>query len=179
MKKFITLALVLILTLSMAVVSFAENSSNLNNDTLTDDVTITGTYASGAAADTISVSISWENAAWTYSVKNTWDPVNHVEVVNEGTWTNDTGEATTIKLINNSNVAIYTTYDAIPVADGAVATLGGDSNVADSVRAANSTDGAAEENVTLTISGMLTGEYTDGQTGITVATVTITIEKAA
>ena len=38
---------------------------------------------------------------------------------------------------------------------------------------------STEENVTLTISGMLTGEYTDGQTGITVATVTITIEKAA
>ena len=71
MKKFIALALALILTLSMAVVAFAGTIEDLE---ATDGTTVTGSYVLVTeGADDVSVAVSWANAAWTYTVTKSWN----------------------------------------------------------------------------------------------------------
>ena len=179
MKKFITLALALILVLSMAVVSFAEEAKLEAAGDQT--VSVKGQYIAGEAADTISVSISWINATWTYSVQNVWnDTTFEEEILEAGVWANaadaeGVDAKTEITVTNKSNVAITTEYEVEAKAAGAVGTL---SNDASELRAANADDGAASETVTLDMSGELTGTYED-DAEFEIAVVTITIAKKA
>ena len=181
MKKFITLALALILTLSVAVVAFA-GSASIDDDNLVANAGVTGQYVVNAAEATISVDVTWVNADWTYTVQKTWNAVDHVEEAGEGVWSNPQ-DATTITLTNNSNCDITVNYTAASTVGATL--LFNDQAVyaaVDSELAAVSGTGDSAtvdtESVTLKVTGGLTGEYTDGQTGIAVGTVTITIAKA-
>ena len=168
MKKFITLALALILTLSMVVAASAVTLNAAGDQA----VEVQGQYVVDEADDTISVDVSWTNATWTYTVKNTWDATNHVEVAGAGVWTNDAGEEalTTITVKNNSNVGINITYEAEAVT-GATATLSADNG---SIEAATPENGGLTNSVTLDIDGQIAAQEED----FIAATVTITIAKA-
>ena len=103
MKKFIALALALILTLSMAVVAFA---ADINADNGNDFATVTGTYNLDIiGAEDITVTVDWTNPGYTYTVTQTWQPASQTYAY-EGAWA---GEATTVTITNKSVKTVYAT----------------------------------------------------------------------
>lgn len=186
MKKFISLALALVLVLSMAVVVFADGATITDNTDKNASATVKGQYVAVEAADTISVSVNWINATWTYSVTKTWNDTTFEEEVTEaGVWANaadaeDVDAKTEITVTNKSNVDITTAYSVQYMQAGATGTLSaetGEIRKAVPVEVGNEENtGAASETVTLDITGELTGDYEDNAE-FEVAVVTITVAK--
>ena len=178
MKKFITLALALILVLSMTVCVFAEaTGEETNTGGSPSTVPVTGTYSYNPAVDNISVLIEWKDAAWTYTVNDgTWDEDNLTYVGDSKGWSNGTTEGkTTITVTNRSNVKVSVNAEATALANGVTATLDGAiENVAtDTLESAVGKQESTLDSVTfkLGISGSINAS---GE----IATVTLTVGKA-
>lgn len=108
MKKFISLALALMLVMSLSVTAFAAET---NPDTITSadgtkTINVKGTYKVDGTVDSISVNVAWSGMEFTYSTgsQGTWDPVEHTYSGGTGAgWSTNKG---TITVTNNSNVAV-------------------------------------------------------------------------
>ena len=174
MKKFLALALALILTLSVAIVAFADEYTEAGSD----EFDIDATYTEVPSDTLVSITMAWTAPTLTYTVEYEWDKEAHKDVVKEATWAVTANGA--LSVANDSNVEIAVSFDVVSAYDDLTVVCTG----ADPV-----TLGVAEENTAavptvLEITGVeYTGEtpldlgIEDGQTA-TVATITVTIELA-
>ena len=116
MKKILTLALVVAMMLSLAVVASAETldirDATWNDGKSTGNITITCTDTSVNKENekVYYVDITWEDTAMTYTTSgdyNIYNPLTHqYEGQPTTTWTDDTA---TVKVFNHSNDAITAT----------------------------------------------------------------------
>lgn len=108
MKKLLTIALTLALTLCLAVPAFATDDS-IKTDNGTASVTVNGTYNAGStAAEVISVDVAWGSMSFTYNdtVQGKWNDKTHdYDDVVEAHWTCET-DANKITVTNHSNTAV-------------------------------------------------------------------------
>lgn len=168
MKKIITTAMALALTMSMGTTVFAANMGNNSQD-------VTAKYEKTTTEDAIyNVDLQWGDMVFTYAEETvkTWQPDTHTyETVTDGEW--DKTE-TTIQVTNHSNVDVKVSMAVIPVAGtGVDVTLtGGNATLAAGVEGQK--ENAASVTGTLKISGTPNETVTDA--GIKVAGVTVTIE---
>ena len=168
MKKIITTAAALALTMSMGTNVFATNMGTNSQD-------VTAKYEKTTTEETIyNVDLQWGDMVFTYSenTDKTWKPDTHsYDTVTTGAW--DKNE-TTIKVTNHSNVEVQVSMAVTPVADtGVEVTLtGGNATLAAGVEGQK--DNAASVTGTLEISGTPNENVTAA--GIKVAGVTVTIK---
>ena len=89
MKKILAIALTLALALCLAVPAFADEAT-LSGNTLTKNITVSGTYVPNPTGEVISVDVSWGTMSFTYTPTNegTWNPATHAYTnVPEAQWT--------------------------------------------------------------------------------------------
>ena len=119
MKKFLTLALALVMTLAMSVPAFAvelvtEDGGSVNID-------VSGAYVGAdASADVIAVDITWDSMDFTYMAEGSkiWDATNmwHTTVSSEDAgWVDETKN---IAISNRSNVDIKAEATFSAIVDG-------------------------------------------------------------
>ena len=114
MKKIMSLALALIMLMSLSVTAFAADTSpktvEANNGTATIDVTAKYVNDVDAAAEKVNVVVEWTAMEFTYTVDGTqvWNPSTHSYTVENETanWSENTA---TITVTNHSNVAVNAT----------------------------------------------------------------------
>lgn len=108
MRKFFAISLALVMVLALSVTCFAIR---VNNDTIGEDVTadVTISYVDGADAPaTYAVDVTWESLAFEYvQAPQKWDPDQHKEV-DDGVsqWTDADAKIT---VVNHSNRAVKST----------------------------------------------------------------------
>ena len=148
-------------------------------DTDVREITITGVYQAGTAADEkISVDIVWDAMDFTYTApsQGIWNPATHAyEGATAGGWSDNT-PAITVK--NHSNVAVKATLGFGPVVDGVVGTFTEASGTAnDSVLELATAEGTESANApTATANFGISGAAIDATQ--TLGTITVTIAKA-
>lgn len=113
MKKFISLALALMLVMSLSVTAFAADntSTELNDNKKSDTIAVTGTYKAGTAGGTvISVHVAWTDMSFTYNAESSgkWQPGTHT--YGEGTEAGWSESKNSITVTNHSNVDVTATF---------------------------------------------------------------------
>ena len=108
MKKILALTLTIVLTLCLALPTFArEPSISENNGTAS--VTVNGTFNAGSiAAEVISVDVSWGSMSFTYNdtVEGTWnDDTHNYDGAVAANWTCE-ANANKITVTNHSNTPV-------------------------------------------------------------------------
>ena len=147
-------------------------------DTDVREITITGVYQAGTAADEkISVDIVWEAMDFTYTApsQGTWNPATHAyEGATAGGWS-DNPPAITVK--NHSNVAVNATLGFTPDVTGVVGTFTEASGTAnDSVLELATAEGTEVENApTATANFGISGAAIDADKAL--GTITVAIAK--
>ena len=141
------------------------------------EITITGVYQAGTAADEkISVDIVWEAMDFTYTApsQGTWNPATHAyEGATEGGWSDNTP---TITVKNHSNVAVNATLGFTPDVAGVIGTFTEASGTAnDNVLELATAEGTEVENApTATANFGISGAAIDADK--TLGTITVTIK---
>ena len=126
MKKIMSLALALIMLMSLSVTAFAADTSpktvEANNGTATIDVTAKYVNDVDAAAEKVNVVVEWTAMEFTYTVDGTqvWNPSTHSYTVENETanWSENTA---TITVTNHSHVAVNATL-SFAAAEGVTVT---------------------------------------------------------
>lgn len=150
------------------------------NDDGTDDTSIpvNGVYVAGtAAAEKISVDVSWEEMTFTYTQGNqgTWNPATHAyDGATAGGWSANTPAIT---VANHSNVAVTATLDFAASVDGIVGTFTEASGTAnDKVLELATAEGTEVANApTATANFGISGAAIDADQQL--GTITVTIAK--
>ena len=115
MKKIMSLALALVMLMSLSVTAFAADTSpktvEAENGTATIDVTAKYVADVADPSDTYNVVVTWSGMEFTYTVEGTqtWNAETHkydVQMDETGTWSENTA---TITVTNHSNVAVNAT----------------------------------------------------------------------
>ena len=116
MKKFITLALALVLALSTTVCAFALEAPATGLGSGDQTIAVSGTYEGDPADDKVSVEISWNSATYKYSVVKTWNPSTHRDD-ERGSWTQtQSGTDFTVTVTNHSNCSVWISSSVAPAA---------------------------------------------------------------
>ena len=174
MKKFFSIALVLVMMMSLSVTAFAAETNNGSKDTTID---VNAMYTDGAATpDVISVDIAWGEMQFTYSVggTHTWDPVNHEYKDNtSASWT---ASGNTVTVTNHSNVAIKAElgFAADAAYSGITGSFGEDATLLLATAVGTAKNAAPSDAADLTLSGVLASSVT---TSTKVGTITVKISK--
>ena len=176
MKKFIALALALILTLSMAVVAFAGTIEDLE---ATDGTTVTGSYVLVTeGADDVSVAVSWANAAWTYTVTKSWNATD-AKYDYAAVWANANQANTTVAVRNQCAFAIDVEVE-ITEAEALAAYVDVDF-AADNAATATALASGATFNTAVTVAAAenaeIYGQDSDNGSTFDVATLTVSIAR--
>ena len=181
MKKILTLALAVLMVMSLAVPAFAA-------DAITDVMETTGSYNNSSNVDVLIekedatvyyVNVDWESFNFTYSYGG-WNPQEHAYNVGEAaSWDKQSAK---IVVTNHSNAAISGTVkfsdvdktsDTVITTQGVTATL--DKAAFDCETGVGRTYGSADsETITLNINGAPTAQN-GAETGFTVGTIVLTI----
>lgn len=103
MKKLFALVLTLALVLALGTTTFA---ATLNAVGSTESGNVTASVSSTAAAEVISVDVTWGNLVFTYSTTDTWNPTTHQNDT-AGGWGTEFQNVATV--VNHSNVALTAT----------------------------------------------------------------------
>ncbi len=171
MKKLITLALALVLALSMSVCAFAAITSDGGQES----VTVTGKFQySGSASEVLVVDVAWEGTEWVYNATKAWSDTQLKEVVTGGTWTNANG-GTDVTVTNRSNIKIYVDFEA--TSTHAAAAVAFESNSAAKVADVEVASAGATATETLLVTTTDT-IFEEADNGSDIATITVTIKKA-
>ncbi len=110
MKKFVSLALALVMVLALGVIASAATYTSLQDDTHS----ITATYVAGSEGKAFSVTVEWTDPTFVYTNgAKSWDAEDHVWVDNaeEGTWTTSTAGSVTVT--NDSSVGVTATVSIV------------------------------------------------------------------
>ena len=173
MKKLLTLALALVMMMSLSVTAFAATNDGTSDTT----IDVKAVYsASATTPDVISADIAWGAMEFTYSVggTHTWDPVNHVYKDNTtATWTSS---GNTVTVTNHSNVAIKAelSFVADSAYSGITGSFGEDATLLLATAVGTDKDAAPSDSANLTLSGELANTVT---TSTKVGTITVKIGK--
>lgn len=175
MKKFLALALALVMICALSVTCFA---ARIDNNTKTDSAEVKVTYVDGAGAGpTYAVDVVWGDLNFTYTQSaQRWDEVNHVEVdAATSAWNKTSAD---IEVRNHSNASVWVTvaYAAKNgVADGALFSIS-NGNLGELTRATAGAENYTKDTATLNVSGV--PSETIG-TNTVVGTVTVTFATTA
>ena len=111
MKKILTLALALILVLSMTVVAFADTEEIKEEGDSNIDINVG--YQKYDSKEIISVTLDWKNPNWTYTVYYEWSKELHKDVVSdESGWSATEKGALTV--VNDGNVSVDVEFVIAP-----------------------------------------------------------------
>ena len=176
MKKLIATALALTMTLSLSTTALA--GGNVDGAGLgSQDINVTAKYNDGATEPTVySVDLTWEDMTFTYNKSGTriWDPDTHTytDTTSDG-WDKDTA-AVTATNHSNANVTVRFTYT--PQGDtGVTASMSKDFFIL-TAGVENWPNDAATNSSVLTIHGSSEPNNSVTAEGVTIGTITVTIE---
>lgn len=179
MKKLLTLALALVMMLSvMSINAFAaETSGTVTTDGGTQNIDVSAKYQTGATTpDVVSVDIAWGAMEFTYSVGGThdWDPAEHK--YNDNTSARWTASGNTVTVTNHSNVAIKAelSFTAEAAYSGITGSFGEDATLLLATAVGTDKNAAPSDTANLTLSGTLASTVT---TSTKVGTITVKISK--
>ena len=176
MKKLFATLLAVAMLASVSVTAFAAETNNGTQDT---EITVNGSYVSGAAGSSvISVDIEWEAMNFTYSAtsEGTWDPATHTYVgAGADGWSDNTPAIT---VTNHSNVAVNATLGFTADVDGVIGTFTEASGTAnDNILNLATAEGTEVANApTATANFGISGAAIDASKAL--GTITVTIAKA-
>ena len=170
-KSILSIALCLVLLLSMSTTAFAADT--VNGDT---QATVKGSYSGPTEAETVyRVDITWGSLAFTYEVPaQVWDPDTHQYKDGEGEarWvcTTDEDETTVdaneVRVTNYSNADVAVTVTTDMGETGITATVTGEAFTLGSadatITAENTTGTATFGSATIALSGELASDHTAG-----------------
>lgn len=176
MKKLIATALALTMTLSLSTTALA--GGNVNGAGLgSQDINVTAKYNDGATEPTVySVDLTWEDMTFTYNESDTriWDPDTHTytDITSAG-WDKVTAAVTAT---NHSNTAVTVSFTYTPQGNtGVTASMSKLSFILDA-GVENYPDDAATNSSLLTIKGDTKPNSSVTAEGVTIGTITVTIE---
>lgn len=176
MKKLIATALALTMTLSLSTTALADG--NVDGAGLgSQDINVTAKYNDGVKEPTVySVDLTWEDMTFTYNESGTriWDPDTHTykDTTSAG-WDKDTAVVTATNH-SNANVTVRFTYT--PQGDtGVTASMSKDSFIL-YAGVEDYPDDASTNSSALTIQGSSKPNSSVTAEGVTIGTITVTIE---
>ena len=178
MKKLIATALALTMTLSLSTTALA--AGNVDGASVGSQVPIdvTAKYNDSATDPTVySVDLTWEDMTFTYneSGTRTWDPDTHTytDTTSAG-WDKYTAAVTAT---NHSNANVTVTFDYTPQGDTGVTAYMTKRNFILAAGVENYPNDAATDSSLLTINGNSKPNNSVTAGGVTIGTITVTIEK--
>ena len=173
MKKFLSIALALVLTLALSVTCFAAiDAEGAGSETKT----VTAKYVAPTfSGDVYGVDVEFGKMEFTYTAakQGTWDPETHTYL--ESATAKWTADGNTVEVTNHSNVAITVTveYENAQGVEGVTGVTGTLANGTFDLAAGvvGDVDGAASGTATLTLAGEIAADND------AIGTVTVTIAK--
>lgn len=177
MKKLIATALALTMTLSLSTTALAGGNVDGAGVGSQDPIDVTAKYNDDATEPTVySVDLTWEDMTFTYNESGTriWNPDTHTytDTTSAG-WDKYTAEVTAT---NHSNTAVTVTFDYTPQGDTGVTAYMTKRSFILAAGVENYPDDAATNSSALTINGNSRPNSSVTAEGVTIGTITVTIE---
>lgn len=180
MKRIITLAMTLVLILSLAVPAFAYGPGDEK------ELEVTAKYNSSTTTKPVySADIDWDSLTFLYNETNTrtWKPSDHsYDTATDGSWEKTSANIT---VTNHSNAPISVTPSYTAETTYSSATMTFDKTTltlatADNSEGDNGAGKATTDTITVTAGGTLTkDDSTSATTGTTIGQITLTIADAS
>lgn len=177
MKKLIATALALTMTLSLSTTALAAGNVDGAGVGSQYRIDVTAKYNDGTTEPTVySVDLTWEDMTFTYNKSGTriWDPDTHTYTATTSAgWDKETAAITAT---NHSNAPVTVTFDYTPQGDtGVTASMSKDSFILYAGEE-NYPDDAHTDSTLLTIKGDTKPDSSVTAEGVTIGTITVTIE---
>lgn len=178
MKKMFVTALAMTMVLGMSTTAFAAEGSVNGADTgAQDPIDVTAKYNDGAKEPTVySVDLTWEDMTFTYneSGTRTWDPDTHTytDTTSAG-WDKVTAAVTAT---NHSNAQVTVKFDYTPQGTTGVTASMSKLSFILAAGVENRPNEAATNSSLLTINGSTKPNSSVTAEGVTIGTITVTIE---
>ncbi len=179
MKKLIATALALTMTLSLSLSTTALAAGKVDDAGVGSQVPIdvTAKYNDGVTKPTVySVDLTWEDMTFTYNESGTkiWDPDTHTYTDSTSVgWDKYTAEVTAT---NHSNAKVTVTFDYTPQGDTGVTAYMTKRSFILAAGVENYPNDAATNSTLLTINGNSKPNGSVTAEGVTIGTITVTIE---
>lgn len=177
MKKLIATALALTMTLSLSTTALAGGNVNGAGVGSQDPIDVTAKYNDGVTVPTVySVDLTWEDMTFTYNKSGTriWDPDTHTytDTTSDG-WDKYTAAVTAT---NHSNANVTVKFDYTPQGDTGVTAYMTRRSFILAAGVENYPDDASTGSSLLTINGNSKPNNSVTAEGVTIGTITVTIE---
>lgn len=177
MKKLIATALALTMTLSLSTTALAAGNVDGAGVGSQVPIDVTAKYNDSATDPTVySVDLTWEDMTFTYneSGTRTWDPDTHTytDTTSAG-WDKYTAEVTAT---NHSNANVTVTFDYTPQGDTGVTAYMSKQSFILYAGVENYPNDASTNSAVLTIDGNSKPNSSVTAEGVTIGTITVTIE---
>ena len=177
MKKIIAAALALTMTLGMSTTALAAGNVDGAGVGSQDPIDVTAKYNDGVTEPTVySVDLTWEDMTFTYNESGTriWDPDTHTytDTTSAG-WDKYTAEVTAT---NHSNANVTVTFDYTPQGDTGVNAFMSKQSFILYAGVENYPNDASTSSSLLTINGNSKPNSSVTAEGVTIGTITVTIE---
>lgn len=177
MKKLIATALALTMTLSLSTTALAAGNVDGAGLGSQDPIDVTAKYNDGVTEPTVySVDLTWEDMTFTYNESGTriWDPDTHTytDTTSAG-WDKDTAAVTAT---NHSNTVVTVSFTYTPQGDTGVTASMTKPSFTLAAGVENWPDDAATNSSVLTIHGSSKPNSSVTAEGVTIGTITVTIE---
>ena len=177
MKKLIATALALTMTLSLSTTALAAGNVDGAGVGSQDPIDVTAKYNDGATEPTVySVDLTWEDMTFTYNESGTriWDPDTHTykDTTSVG-WDKFTAEVTAT---NHSNTVVTVSFTYTPQGNTGVTASMTKQSFTLAAGVENYPDHAPTNSAALTINGNSKPNDSVTAEGVTIGTITVTIE---
>lgn len=177
MKKLIATALALTMTLSLSTTALAAGNVDGAGVGSQDPIDVTAKYNDGTTEPTVySVDLTWEDMTFTYNKSGTriWDPDTHTYTATTSAgWDKETAAITAT---NHSNAPVTVTFDYTPQGDTGVTAYMSKLSFILAAGVENYPDDASTNSSALTIDGNSKPNSSVTAEGVTIGTITVTIE---
>lgn len=177
MKKLIATALALTMTLSLSTTALAGGNVDGAGLGSQDRIDVTAKYNDGTTEPTVySVDLTWEDMTFTYNKSGTriWDPDTHTYTATTSAgWDKETAAITAT---NHSNAPVTVTFDYTPQGDTGVTAYMSKLSFILAAGVENYPDDASTNSSALTIDGNSKPNSSVTAEGVTIGTITVTIE---
>ena len=177
MKKLIATALALTMTLSLSTTDLAAGNVDGAGTGPQEPIDVTAKYNDGATEPTVySVDLTWDDMTFTYNESGTkiWDPDTHTytDTTSAG-WDKDTAAVTAT---NHSNTKVTVSFTYTPQGDTGVTAYMSKLSFILAAGVENYPDDASTNSSALTIDGNSKPNSSVTAEGVTIGTITVTIE---